>query len=315
MNHVQRLRPWRCRGFTLLEIMISLGLGLVLVAGALSVLQNSQGTYRVSQEAARLQENGRFVLETLRRDIRRTGFWGCAPEPTYRLTTAAYQSLTPDLDNVGGVNGAGTVSDELVLNGVRGLGSNLTAGMVNTLEEDMTVADAGDLNPGEPALIADCQDGDVVMVTSVGGAVSFDATALSKAYGTDARVYRVRTVTYEVNDQTLRRIVNDNVAEPLVSGVENMQILFGQDQDGDGAVDRFLPPEGAGLDPQRVLSIRVALLLASEVIPAEEYAGPDGAGDTSGYELLGVVVPVAAGDNNRRRLRQVFEANIFLRNG
>lgn len=49
----------------------------------------------------------------------------------------------------------------------------------------------------------------------------------------------------------------------LVSGVENMQILYGEDVDGNGTADRYVASDFPTLDMTRVVSVRVSLLFRS----------------------------------------------------
>lgn len=62
------------KGFTLIEIMIAMLIGVLLIAGVLQVFITSKQSYRMQEELSRLQEGGRFALDFLDRDIRMTGF-------------------------------------------------------------------------------------------------------------------------------------------------------------------------------------------------------------------------------------------------
>jgi type IV pilus assembly protein PilW len=64
-------------GMTLIEIMIALLIGAFLIGGVLEIFINSKQTYRMQEGLSRLQENGRFALEFLAKDIRMVGYWGC----------------------------------------------------------------------------------------------------------------------------------------------------------------------------------------------------------------------------------------------
>ena len=64
------------KGLTLIEIMISLLIGVFLIVGVIQLFINSKQTYRVQEALARLQESGRFALDFLDRDIRMPGFSG-----------------------------------------------------------------------------------------------------------------------------------------------------------------------------------------------------------------------------------------------
>ena len=73
--------PWvsrHQRGTGLVEIMVALTLGLVLMGGVLQIFLSNKQTYRMQEAHARLQENGRFAMEKISRDIREAGYWGCA---------------------------------------------------------------------------------------------------------------------------------------------------------------------------------------------------------------------------------------------
>lgn len=65
-------------GFSLVELMVALALGLVLMFGAVQVFTASKQTYRVNEAMSRLQENARFAMDILTRDIRQAGFMGCS---------------------------------------------------------------------------------------------------------------------------------------------------------------------------------------------------------------------------------------------
>ena len=58
------------QGFTLLELMIALTLGLILVAVAVQLLVSSQGNYRIQQAASVIQDSGVFSLNAVTKNIR-----------------------------------------------------------------------------------------------------------------------------------------------------------------------------------------------------------------------------------------------------
>ena len=67
------------KGFSLVELMIALVLGLILIIGMVSVFASNSISSRLNQAMATMQENARFSLETISRDIRMAGFQGCSP--------------------------------------------------------------------------------------------------------------------------------------------------------------------------------------------------------------------------------------------
>lgn len=58
------------RGFTLIELMISLVLGLLVVGAATGIFLSNQKTYRATESLARVQESGRVAFELMARDVR-----------------------------------------------------------------------------------------------------------------------------------------------------------------------------------------------------------------------------------------------------
>lgn len=64
------------RGFTLVELMIGITLGLLLVAGLTTIFVQSSDTHREMQKAAQQIENGRHAIDLLSQDIKHAGFYG-----------------------------------------------------------------------------------------------------------------------------------------------------------------------------------------------------------------------------------------------
>jgi type IV pilus assembly protein PilW len=65
------------KGFTLIELMISMVLGLIVVAGVISVLLANKRTYRTNEGLGQVQESARTAFELMARDIRQSGGNGC----------------------------------------------------------------------------------------------------------------------------------------------------------------------------------------------------------------------------------------------
>ncbi|HHW4679209.1 MAG TPA: PilW family protein [Xylella sp.] len=68
----------RMKGLSVIELMIALLIGSILIVGVIQVFVASWTAYRLSQSIARNQENGRFALDFMMRDIRMAGHAGCA---------------------------------------------------------------------------------------------------------------------------------------------------------------------------------------------------------------------------------------------
>lgn len=63
-------------GVSLIELMVALVVGLILLAGLIQVYLSNKQSYNAQEQLARMQENGRFAMELITRDLRRAGFWG-----------------------------------------------------------------------------------------------------------------------------------------------------------------------------------------------------------------------------------------------
>jgi len=64
------------RGFTLIELMIAMAIGVTTVIAALQMLAISRDTYRVNERVARLQEQARTAFAVIEPDIEMAGFYG-----------------------------------------------------------------------------------------------------------------------------------------------------------------------------------------------------------------------------------------------
>lgn len=71
------VRSARQAGFTLVEILVALTLGLLLSAGILSLFSTTSRTNKLQNGLARLQENGRFAVGRMETDLRMTGAQYC----------------------------------------------------------------------------------------------------------------------------------------------------------------------------------------------------------------------------------------------
>lgn len=80
-------------GFSLVELMVSIVIGMILIAGVLSIFVSSKVTYTTNEKTGRLQENGRVALDFLSHDLRSSGYQGCARNMNYTASINSSGSL------------------------------------------------------------------------------------------------------------------------------------------------------------------------------------------------------------------------------
>lgn len=95
MNHTCSHRQ---RGLTLIELMIAMVIGLVLMGGVVQIFTGSKVSYLTQEELGRIQENARYALEVLTKDIRMAGYMGCMGQ------TNINDIVQPGLKPIGGTD-------------------------------------------------------------------------------------------------------------------------------------------------------------------------------------------------------------------
>ena len=283
----------RQRGVTLVELMVALALGLLITVAMLKVYVDASRMYRFNEGLARVQENGRFALEFIRRDARVAGFWGCYSDAplTNQISTTSDAWLDVAAGHITGTNDDGlNGADSITFRSATGSGTLVNTTMA-AISSSVSVNNVATITSGMAALISDCDNGDIFQVTGISG-TSLAHTAgtntntsanLSKAYAIGSRVYQAQQSTFciapgaDPSQPSLRRLTNPTSGQTcasngdeLIEGVENMQILYGEDTDadseganGDGTANRYVPIGTASLDIDRVVSVRLSLLARS----------------------------------------------------
>ncbi len=87
------------KGLSLVELMISITLGLILLTGVMKVFLSSKAVYSTQQALSRVQETGRLAIDFMSRDIRMAGFMGCESNQTKRLGATVLQNTPPNITN------------------------------------------------------------------------------------------------------------------------------------------------------------------------------------------------------------------------
>lgn len=93
------------RGFSLVELMVALLIGLIISIGVVQIFGATRATYQLDESLARAQENGRFALEFLHQDIRHAGYAGCKRDTTVAVFNNLASSVAAGLF-ITGISGA-----------------------------------------------------------------------------------------------------------------------------------------------------------------------------------------------------------------
>lgn len=324
-------KPRMRNGFTLVELMIAIVLGLLLTAVVAEVYLNSKKTYRVSDNLSRVQENGRYFLEELGRDIRMAGYIGCAkfaPITNNAIpATSAWLSFSQavngyELPSVpGGLTVAEVLAGTDVIKLQRAIGSDVRlTGNMGVVNANIQIGS----NPynyvaNDILLIADCTSADIFRTTNVSvgvGTVTIAHSAatnssvnLSKPYGIDAELMKLSTNIYYIGTgaagcpaNTLCRKVLSGitlVVQPLIDNVENIQIEYGEDTNADTTAEKFVDAGSVG-NWSNVVSVRFSLLLRTGESTLADSAQT--------YTFRGTTYPAS------RYLRRVYTETVTIRN-
>jgi len=337
-------------GVTLIEMMIALAIGLFMTAVISALYINMRGSFRYQEDFARLQENGRFAMEALTRDIRMAGYSGCGNLTYFANVVTPSSPPTPYLDFstpvLGYEGGVSTFPAEVVAAGVvAGTDAIVVLGVDTSSElvvQNHHPASAQiDTNThttqaGEILLITDCSHATLFQMTGPNSATktnvvhntgtgtpgncskylgaSCGSPEKSYQYKPGSSLLRIYSNTYFISASSIGtgrslyamsmagQLGGAPAARELIEGVENMQISYGLDTNGDRAADQFVTANNvAAADWTKVVSVRVSLLVSST---------KDNITSTvQTYEYNGASVTAAD-----RKLRKTFTESIAVRN-
>lgn len=159
--------PASQRGFTLVELMISLLLGLLVISAAGSIFFSSRNVYGNTEALNRIQENQRSAYEMMARDIREAGGNPCTKNIVNMLDPSkSGGDFSGWLNGVSGANNTGpNGSDEITLSSAFGSSIVVTGNAEPSANIDVNST-------------AGLNDGDILMVCNGEVASIFQATAL-----------------------------------------------------------------------------------------------------------------------------------------
>jgi type IV pilus assembly protein PilW len=145
------------RGVTLVELLVSLVLGLLLTAGIIKVFAGNRVTYEFNQSLSRIQENARFALDHIAYSARMAGYRGCISDVAIHNNLTTPNNFRDDIQN-----------------GIQGFDANGTSDGDDYAALAVYPVPSGDLNAWTPVLPPDLDDkvipgSDVLVVRSVSG--------------------------------------------------------------------------------------------------------------------------------------------------
>lgn len=254
--------PRRQTGFSIIELMVAITLGLLILSGLAALFANASATRNELERNSRQIENGRYAIELLGDDIRLAGFYGelnvkalgaatTLPDPC--STTPADWAAAIPVAVFGYDNGAAKPSC---------IPSNYKPNTDIVVIRRASACEAGVGNcaalAGNQAYVQTSRCSDQIAATpyrlGLNGSTTWDmqTKACDASQLTKQRRYHVH-IYYIATDNgsgdpvpTLTRLDFDGTsftALPMVEGIEEFQLEYGIDTDGDGNVN------GYGADP------------------------------------------------------------------
>lgn len=146
----------RARGVTLVELMVSLVLGLVVTGAAIALFATNRQTYTASESLGRIQETTRTAFELMARELRDSGSNGCDnsnrsnnPATGYTLQNGLASPGTLAWTAQWGLASSAYITGETDAPGMQGYG----AGTTNAFPAAVVGTGAGQQVAGSDAIV------------------------------------------------------------------------------------------------------------------------------------------------------------------
>jgi type IV pilus assembly protein PilW len=306
-------------GFTLVELLIAIALGLVIMAGLYQTFRTQHDTYIVQDQVAAMQQNLRAAMYLITRDLQMAGWytnfdrinhnidWNDQDgdnDPTTNPENGKPLVFAVDNNSTAGDN-INDGTDMLVIVKAGEERRTLTAGESAsgtniTLLDYKLDADANvDLNntTKKYGLLVknDLRTADFFVVNSTAGSMT-NPWALSDNYLSGDTVFRTDIIIYKINDDATngrpvlyrRNLGNDNGYQPVAENIENMQVRYYLENDS-------VPKNTLTLSTQaRVRAVEV-ILVGRTALPQRGYR------DTETYNFANNPAPHQNPNDNYRR--------------
>ncbi len=236
------------RGFTLVELMISLVLFSIAVAGVLSVAVSMTQAYREQRQVINAEASVRAPLDYLSDALRQASPGVSDPNLVQDFHTCQIGAI--------GYTNSSTGPDELdLIYATGGIVTSLSTAAFDVNSTTITVTDASQLSPGDFVLVTDFTYGMLVKIDSIAGNVLTLAAKCSTPasltmwptattnYPVGSLVIRAQHAHFEIQTvdgvPTLTMDPDGDAAngggtatfEPLAENIEDMQIAYGIDAD------------------------------------------------------------------------------------
>jgi len=268
------------RGFSLVELMVAMAIGLILTLLIGQIFINSRAMFASTDNLSRLQENARYALTLLSREIRTS---------TYR-SDPRMQVATP------------FVAPSLGMNGTDG---GTTGTPASGLPDKITVRfqGSGTAASGSPdGTVQDC----------IGARVDYNVMVMNTFLIQNDSANNNEPTLFCNTDTTAPNACAAASCFPIIPGVENMQILYGEDiTDGfstavfDGSTDRWVTAGNVN-NWDNVVAVRISVLMRTADRVADAPTP-----NTTKWTMSGTDVYAPGNDT---RLRRVFTTVVNLRN-
>lgn len=275
-------RRHNASGFSLVELMVAITIGLALLAGLALMFGNSSLSGSELEKSVRQMENGRFSTDLLSEEISLAGYYGELPIDT--LTAAPVGGCVTTANALGWNNATTTVpvrvtglsaAEATALTCLANRKPNTPALILRRLET-LTVAPAAITANTLYVQSTRCNSDPVatVFVASTSSA-AFTLRDLNCTTLTNVRRYVHRVYFIASCDEcgvdtvpTLKRaelVADQMVVTPLAQGIDDFGFEFGFDTNGDGAPDLYRTAlSGTALaadnDWNNVVAVRTHLL-------------------------------------------------------
>lgn len=313
MSTMPRHLRGRQAGLSLIELMISITIGLIILAGVAYVFANTSEARRELERTSRQLENGRFAIDLLSDDLRLAGFVGelnVASLSAGTVPATAVPAALPDPCSVdaGDWNSAIHLHLQGYYTGTGAPTACLPAGLNILAGTDILVVrrartcfagstGCGTVDSGTPYIqVSLCSSVATTHDIGLQGTAAFALKKKDCSTAADKRQYYVN-IYYVSTDNgsganvpTLKRLVFNPsstaapvgfTVDPLVEGIEQFHVEYGLDTDSDGAPDVYVNdpndyPAGACLAACKVANWM-------NVVTAHVYVVSRGLEATPGY--------------------------------